>query len=185
MFMLFFFWVGKQALLLVFVLLLARTADLKTWNPQREGEKEQDALFLWLSLQGAAATERPHLAHELSKANQEAVRHDGSCSHISLLLRSTVPGPAHISAHSDSAAGVTGSWMQSFPFSHESLMPHAEGPAPFPSYDFDLYKMAVCMSKPYAITFLSAALRGHGAKVTNGSIRKSELAKLLCRNHTN
>lgn len=33
------------------------------------------------------------------------------------------------------------------------------------------------------ITPLSAALRGRGAKVTNGSIWYSELAKLLCGNH--
>lgn len=127
MFML--FWVGKQALLLVFVLLLARTADLKTWNPQRDGEKEQDALFLLLSLHGTAATERSHLAHELSDANQEAASHN-SCSHVSLLHSGRVPGPAHISS-SQSAAGVTGSWMPSFTFSHQSLMPQAGGPAPF------------------------------------------------------
>lgn len=174
MFML--FWVGKQALLLVFVLLLARTADLKTWNPQRDGEKEQDALFLLLSLHGTAATERSRLAHELSNANQEAARHN-SCSHVSLLHSCTVPGPAHISS-SQSAAGVTGSWMPSFTFSHQSLMPQAGGPAPFHRMIWLLQNGRLHVT-PYTITLLSAALRGHGAKVTNGSIRNSELAKLL------
>lgn len=78
-----------------------------------------------LSLHGAAATERSHLVHELSKANQEAVRR-GSCSHVSLLHCSSSRPRPHL---------MTGSWMQSFTFSHQSLMPQSWRTCPFLSYD--------------------------------------------------
>lgn len=67
MFML--FGLEKEALLLVFVLLLARTAHLKILtqlNAEREG---QDSLVFALSLRA------PHLASELSKAYVEVPRH--------------------------------------------------------------------------------------------------------------
>lgn len=95
---------------------------------------------------------------------------------------------------SDSAAGVTGSRMQSFTFSPQSFT-SAEGPVlqlhddhiiqlkarpPFPLCD--LISPNGCLHvTPYTLTARSAALRGHGAKVTNGSIWTSELAK-LCGN---
>lgn len=81
-------WFGKQALVLVFVLLLARTADLKTWNPQRE--RAGRTLPLPVSLRHAAGDRaHPHLMHELSRE----VRRHGSCSHVFFLHSSTGPGP--------------------------------------------------------------------------------------------
>lgn len=84
MFML-FFWGGgleKKALLLVFVLLLARTAHLETFNRERE----QDTLLLLLT-----QPQPPHLASELSKAYFEVLRHGSLPSFTATRLSVLMP----------------------------------------------------------------------------------------------
>ena len=96
MFMLFLGGWKKKALLLVFVLLLARTAHFETFNRVRERERERKGYTppLLLSLAWHCATETqprpPRVVSELGKAYLEVLRR-GSCPLI------PVPSQQHAS----------------------------------------------------------------------------------------
>lgn len=133
-----FFWVGKQALLLVFVLLLARTADLKTGNSQRRRERAGRTLPLTVSPRTAPPGQSA-LIWRMSSAKQPKKWWDmvpalASPSFTAAQFQApptppplSLVGPLHHVSHLH------------FP---QSLTPPAEGPAPFPDLTSTIWPFA-------------------------------------------